>query len=95
MKKTGMNHYSKDQSWSCRGSLQTKVPQGMVVRNQFSATVILCLMLLAPMSGFVVADEGEPERTCEVIVDWDLENNLDDSGLFSEAIIQIKLPVIE
>ena len=88
MKKTGMNHYSKDQSWSCRGSLQTKVPQGMVVRNQFSATVILCLMLLAPMSGFVVADEGEPERTCEVIVDWDLENNLDDSGLFSEAIIQ-------
>tara|TARA_B100000214_G_scaffold231396_2_gene168758 strand:- start:38540 stop:41497 length:2958 start_codon:yes stop_codon:yes gene_type:complete len=34
------------------------------------------------MSGFVVADDVEPERNCEILVDWDIENGLDDSGEF-------------
>ncbi|MDG1533801.1 MAG: hypothetical protein P8Q35_05130 [Candidatus Thalassarchaeaceae archaeon] len=44
---------------------------GRVVQNQYLTALLLSLMILAPMSGMVGADEGEPERTCTVLVDWD------------------------
>lgn len=40
------------------------------MRGRYSAALMLTLMLLAPMAGLAGADEGEPERSCEILVDF-------------------------
>ena len=40
----------------------------------------MLLLLLAPFSGIVGADENEPARSCEILVDWDSEWSADDAS---------------
>jgi len=57
------------------------------VRGRFPTALLLTLMLLAPMTGLAGADEGEPERTCEILVDFEADWVADENFTWSETII--------
>ncbi len=54
------------------------------MKGRFQAALLLTLMLLAPMSGLAGADEGEPARSCEILVDFEADWNWEDG---SETVI--------
>jgi len=60
----------------------------MAMSSRFHAAALMLLLLLAPFSGIVGADENEPARSCEILVDWDSEWSADDASNWSYKVIQ-------
>jgi hypothetical protein len=44
-------------------------------------------MLLAPMSGLAGADEGDPVRSCEILVDWEHEWSAEENFTWTETTV--------
>ncbi len=57
------------------------------MRGRYSAALMLTLMVLAPMSGFALADEGEPERRCEILVDFEADWATDENFTWTQTVI--------
>ena len=57
------------------------------MRNRVQTAVLLALMLLAPMSGIVGADETEPAQTCQILVDWEYDWTIDENFTWQESVI--------
>jgi len=60
---------------------------GRVVQKQFLTALLLSVMLLAPMSGMVGANEGEPQISCKILVDWENDWTTSDNLNWSLGII--------
>ena len=57
------------------------------MNNRFQSALLLTLLLLTPLVGIAGADEVEPAPTCEILVDWEYDWELDDNGTWQEIVI--------
>ena len=57
------------------------------MQGRFQAAMLLSLMLLAPMSGLAGADEGDPVRSCEILVDWEHEWSDEENFTWTETTV--------
>ncbi|HJO41948.1 MAG TPA: hypothetical protein QF508_00910, partial [Candidatus Thalassarchaeaceae archaeon] len=57
------------------------------MQKQFLTALLLSVMLLAPMSGMVGANEGEPQISCKILVDWENDWTTSDNLNWSLGII--------